>query len=600
MEDKKDDLIELEKVGFVKDKCVEKNLIYETDDDCLYSNLYPIKFTKDINIYEYAFKIEPEVHEENVILKIFRQASPLLFEKYGYYYRSGPTFFALKKVTKNEVFKTKIYNKGIFEYTLTVSESGHHSEIKKGQTSNFSEIDEKVIFLIIREILQANPNVHFDRDNLYLENRKQKVKGVKNYYVHDGYKISIQQAECGICLIIGVKYKIKGDFTVYDMLKEIDIDNLIGRRFIPFEGSRHQQIYEIDTDRNPMNTSRNYDSKSYTYYEYYKEVLGVEIKDKEQPLISVDNQKWYVPELCTMIGINDDDINDNKFMEIITKKTRINPDEKIKQIEKCLELFYDTTEKKTNPDLVEVKKKRLENLNSILNDKCNTSDKKRQQYGIEIEKLEKPIKPYYIRQPTFTNGINNKLTIKDINRVNPVGRSNMSTDNWICLYYIKAEKDSYKLLNGFIKCAKGYGLKFKNNDSNWIPMKSYKAKDWINTVEFELKKRNECKFVIFLLNRDTSELYSELKKHSLYERGYISQVIKSESIFRAMKSKKGPDSYFSKILLQINNKLGGFNYFLNIEPYIKERNIMLIGIDSSHIWSTRKKINCKKEQVLLW
>ena len=180
MEDKKDDLIELEKVGFVKDKCVEKNLIYETDDDCLYSNLYPIKFTKDINIYEYAFKIEPEVHEENVILKIFRQASPLLFEKYGYYYRSGPTFFALKKVTKNEVFKTKIYNKGIFEYTLTVSESGHHSEIKKGQTSNFSEIDEKVIFLIIREILQANPNVHFDRDNLYLENRKQKVKGVKS------------------------------------------------------------------------------------------------------------------------------------------------------------------------------------------------------------------------------------------------------------------------------------------------------------------------------------------------------------------------------------------------------------------------------------
>ena len=278
MEDIKDDLIELEKVGFIKDKCVEKNLIYETTDNSLYSNLYPIKFTKDINIYEYAFKIEPEVHEENVILKIFRQASPQLFEKYGYYYRSGPTFFALKKVTEQEVFRTKIYNKGMLEYTLTVFKSGHHSEIKKGQKSNFSEIDEKVIFLIIREILQANPNVHFDRDNLYLENKKQKVKGVKNYYVHDRYKISIQQAECGICLFIGVKYKIKGDFTVYDMLQETDIENLIGRRFIPFEGSRHQQLISISRDRTPMNTSRNYDSKSYTYYEYYKEVLGVEIK----------------------------------------------------------------------------------------------------------------------------------------------------------------------------------------------------------------------------------------------------------------------------------------------------------------------------------
>ena len=346
MEDNNDDLIELEKVGFVKDKCVEKNLIYETDNDRLYSNLYPILFTKDINIYEYAFEIEPKVHEENVILKIFRQASPQLFEIYGYYYRSGPTFFALKEVTKKKEFKTKIYNQGLLEYTLTVFKSGHHSEIKKDQTNNFSEIDEKIIFLIIREILQANPNVHFDRDNLYLENKKQKVEGVKNYYIHDGYKISIQQAECGICLIIGVKYKIKGDFTVYDMLQEVDAEDLIGRRFIPFEGSRHQQIYEINTDRNPMNTERNCDHKSYTYYDYFKEVLKVEIKDKNQPLILVRPKKsnntipkWYVPELCTMIGINDDDIDNNKFMEKITEKTRINPDKKIKQIEKCLEFI---------------------------------------------------------------------------------------------------------------------------------------------------------------------------------------------------------------------------------------------------------------------
>jgi hypothetical protein len=33
-------------------------------------------------------------------------------------------------------------------------------------------------------------------------------------------------------------------------------------------------------------------------------------------------------------------------MEKITKKTRIDSDEKIKQIEKCLELFHETTEKK--------------------------------------------------------------------------------------------------------------------------------------------------------------------------------------------------------------------------------------------------------------
>lgn len=89
---------------------------------------------------------------------------------------------------------------------------------------------------MVREILQANPNVHFDRDNLYLDNPKEEIIGENKYYIHDGYKISIQQADYGICLIVGVKYKIKGQFTVYDLImdKEIDNEDLVGRRFIPF------------------------------------------------------------------------------------------------------------------------------------------------------------------------------------------------------------------------------------------------------------------------------------------------------------------------------------------------------------------------------
>ena len=45
-----------------------------------------------------------------------------------------------------------------------------------------------------------------------------------------------------------------------------------------------------------------------------------------------------------------------------------------------------------------------ENLNTIYNDVNNTSKKKMEYYGIEISKLEKkPIKPYYVCQPSFNN-----------------------------------------------------------------------------------------------------------------------------------------------------------------------------------------------------
>ena len=103
---------------------------------------------------------------------------------------------------------------------------------------------------------------------------------------------------------------------------EDNLEEFCGRRF----RSRHQQIFEIDKDRNPMNTYKNYNGPSMSYYDYYKNVLNIQIKDKNQPLIVVVNRKnkylgnpkyvenknkilneelekksflkYYVPELC--------------------------------------------------------------------------------------------------------------------------------------------------------------------------------------------------------------------------------------------------------------------------------------------------------------
>ena len=56
------------------------------------------------------------------------------------------------------------------------------------------------------------------------------------------------------------KNKIKGKLTIFDYIKDNnieEIEKLIGRRFIPYEGSRSQIIAYIDCDRNPINTIRN-------------------------------------------------------------------------------------------------------------------------------------------------------------------------------------------------------------------------------------------------------------------------------------------------------------------------------------------------------
>ena len=161
---------------------------------------------------------------------------------------------------------------------------------------------------------------------------KKKVEGSNGniYYIHDGYKINIVQVDIGICLAINIKNKIKGAFTVLDYISnnkdDYDaLDKLEGRRFIPKEGSRSQVISYIDYDRNPDNTTRNYQQVTYSYADYYDKIWKFEVKDKKQPLIAVDikdpqfkqRKKYYVPELCYLLGINEEDTQDYYFMDKI-------------------------------------------------------------------------------------------------------------------------------------------------------------------------------------------------------------------------------------------------------------------------------------------
>ena len=124
-EDKKINDIKLSEINvpkFNKEKCVEIGLFETINNIRLYANLYLIHFSKDIEISEYTFKISPECHEENVILKIFRELSSDLLKVYGYYYRSGNSFFALRKVLEKKIFKKMIVYKGMLEYSIILNQ----------------------------------------------------------------------------------------------------------------------------------------------------------------------------------------------------------------------------------------------------------------------------------------------------------------------------------------------------------------------------------------------------------------------------------------------------------------------------------------------
>ena len=134
-------------------------------------------------------------------------------------------------------------------------------------------------------------------------------------------------------------------------------------------------------------------------------------------------------------------------------------------------------------------------------------------------------------------------------------------------------------------------------EPEWIEMNNYATvQDWKNEADEIFKKNSKSKylFVIFLLNNDS--FYPLLKKHSLCYNGYISQVVKVNSLYKKDKggykgnkndNKKVDLSICSKIILQINSKLSGISYEAKFTQDVMNKKLMVIGVDSSHIKGQR-------------
>ena len=125
-----------------------------------------------------------------------------------------------------------------------------------------------------------------------------------------------------------------------------------------------------------------------------------------------------------------------------------------------------------------------------------------------------------------------------------------------------------------VSASKGYGISVSEPEWVEMPDRSNNPKDWTATVD-DYFEDNSYQFVLFLLDRNDF-IYPELKKHSLVNTGYISQVVKTNSL------RKNAMSVCSKIILQINAKLDGASYKIKFSNSIYERKLMVIGVDSSH------------------
>ncbi len=134
--------------------------------------------------------------------------------------------------------------------------------------------------------------------------------------------------------------------------------------------------------------------------QYYKKLYGF-LVDENQPLILLKNPstkkenvgRYYPAELCFLSGLSDEMVKDNKLMQSISKNTKLNPDQKVAEIDTIL-TFLNGTNKKITKEGVELP----------------SSSQKMNDYGIKILKTsENTFKGFTLKPPIMIGGEGSKI-----------------------------------------------------------------------------------------------------------------------------------------------------------------------------------------------
>ena len=542
----------------------------------VYANLFEIKLTKEIKLYQYPYKVTPEIEDGDTRIreKLFKTMFRKIKADFGQCFISGNLLYSMKKVEEVKAYNCFLYLSGKTEYVMEINKYEQEKLIRE-QDIHKDPLAKQCIELIIRDILQANPKLEFYKNVFVNTKKKQKIQTDRvSITFYPGFVTSFMETDKGNYLNVTLRSKIIQNESVLDFIHQFKNlgnketqnsirDELSTRSFKVIYAKRNYKISDILFDVNPSNQTFNYQGRTINLIKYYEEAHKLKIKDPNQPLILVkntdsqgnQNNLYFVPEFCRLSGLEDDATKDGYFMRELAKYTKLEPKVRVQETNEFIKLLQD--DEKANEESL-------------------SSKEKSEYYGIQISPLNELFDAYYMNETKLVGG--NNRSIQPTDKKFPILKKKDMV-NWLCFYEKSNYDDAESLYKNLEKASKAYGLKI--GEPEWVEMQNKSSPtDWKETADeyFGPGKEREFDFVVFLLGKNDNKLYPELKKHSLCTSGYVSQVVKARSM-----QKKGVLSVCSKILLQLNAKLRGVSYKVNFDNSVKDRKLMVVGVDSSRI-----------------
>ena len=393
-----------------------EELKYVLNSKKVYANLFEIKMKKKLTLFQYPYTVDPQIGTSDTLIrdKLFKRSSHHLRSIFGDCFISGDSLYSMKKIKEIKEVKCILTEKGKGrkEYILQFNNFENERTIEQKDIQK-DPLSKQFIEMIIRDILRSNPKLEFYKDVFVMTNNKKTIE-TKNVTIsfYPGFTTSFMETDSGNYLNVTLKNKIIQNETIYDYLNQCnyndrDVQNeikadLIGRSFKVSYAKRNYKIDDILFDKKPKNTTINYEGETINLIKYYKIAHDLEIKDPNQPLILVrrtDSQGepislHFVPEFCSLSGLEDSSTKDGFFMKELAKFTKLDPTDRVKKTNEFLNLLSDKERDPQHPDRLSSK------------EKCDS-------YGIEVVPVNKLFEAYYMKETKLIGGNNKEVHSND-------------------------------------------------------------------------------------------------------------------------------------------------------------------------------------------
>ena len=583
----------------------------------LETNLFEITNLKtDYKLCIYDVSLEPEIDKDNssLYIKIQKLIESELNDIFIRKLFSGYNLFgSCNNPQLNIEIKTLVDN---IEYSVTFKLVGGKDLKEINNIKNFEGKNQEIkafIERVIKEILHKNKGViKFFRDLMKISQNNVIDFELNKGTLYKLYRTSSQITENGFYSLLNIFYRYVPNITVYEKIQQLRKNNkhmqeseiraLINNHFKKnptcrtiYGNFRIYHLNYINFDMSPTTTCFNIKDgdrmKTITIAEYYKVQYKIKIKDLNQPLIVVEsknkNQKnnlnksqndkeeehntiYLVPELVYIMG-NPDDKETNNKREII-KRTRMNPNEKMKEILAIKDMFNSTT-----------KKTYINNQGKEVSLKSPAEVSK--EWGITIgDNLI--VEGKILTQPNllFKDG---KIVVPNNGRFqsgNIYKPEILDENNFIYIYDSSDTSNIRNLLRIFIEKSIIKGIiKDKNiniNNLHGLVLNNYKTWDDLKRNLIPLNgKAKQIKMAIVFLSSKLEKFYSQLKELFTNEFNFASQFV----ISRKLQEPKKAGNIMFNIVEQINIKIGGSNFYIDFfkENILSPDKIyMIIGLET--------------------